>query len=351
MSIGGEQRFAPDKGRAQHQQGRLRQVKIGDHGIDGAKPMAGFDEDARGASIRERCRRSSRPPQRRPPQRRPAAAVSRLLTTVVPTAITRPPAARVSLMASQVASGTARYSSCISCRSMSSTRTGWKVPAPTCNVTKAWRMPPRLECGENIRRRNAGPRWAPRPLPSCAHTRSDSVRDRRFPPCARCRAAAASRRSLRKKAPPRRRTASGTNRPAARACALARRRAASRPHPGLKPLLALRCTSAVLADSARSSRISTRPPLSLRAENPRRNHPGIVEDQEIRRIQHGRKIAELQVSTASPWRRPAATAGWRSGPLRAAAQCDPGEDRSENPCAACSRAILPRAPIAYTAQV
>jgi hypothetical protein len=68
-----------------------------------------------------------------------AAAVSRLRTLVVPTATTRPPAARAARMRAQAASSTSSHSACISCSSMRDTRTGWKVPAPTCRVM--WTVP------------------------------------------------------------------------------------------------------------------------------------------------------------------------------------------------------------------
>ena len=69
-----------------------------------------------------------------------AAADSRARTLVVPTAIT-PPRARAAAMASTVACGTVNHSACMMWSSSLSTRTGWKVPAPTCSVTKARSTP------------------------------------------------------------------------------------------------------------------------------------------------------------------------------------------------------------------
>ena len=68
----------------------------------------------------------------------PAAADSSARTAVVPTAITRPPAARQAATASH---GLGRHLDALGvhrgARASSSTRTGWKVPAPTCSVTRA----------------------------------------------------------------------------------------------------------------------------------------------------------------------------------------------------------------------
>ncbi|MOA31417.1 hypothetical protein D3C78_1525730 [compost metagenome] len=69
------------------------------------------------------------------------AALSRERTEVVPTATTRLPRALQANTASTTSCGTSAYSACMTCSSMVSTRTGWKVPAPTCSVTKAISMP------------------------------------------------------------------------------------------------------------------------------------------------------------------------------------------------------------------
>ncbi len=66
-----------------------------------------------------------------------SAADSSARSVVVPTATMRPPAARVRAIASTVAGGTSNHSLCMRCAAMSATRTGWKVPAPTCSVTLA----------------------------------------------------------------------------------------------------------------------------------------------------------------------------------------------------------------------
>ena len=71
----------------------------------------------------------------------PAAppVVSSARTTVVPTAITRPPAARVSAIARAVSSDTAKRSASSTWSSGRSQRIGLKVPGPTCRVTRAMR--------------------------------------------------------------------------------------------------------------------------------------------------------------------------------------------------------------------
>ena len=73
-------------------------------------------------------------------RRRPssAAAASSSLSTVLPTATTRPLAA---LPASAVDAGTSPDSGCIRWSSVSATRTGRKVPAPTCRVRNAVSTP------------------------------------------------------------------------------------------------------------------------------------------------------------------------------------------------------------------
>ncbi|MNC39299.1 hypothetical protein D3C75_879520 [compost metagenome] len=69
------------------------------------------------------------------------AALSSERTLVVPTATTRPPRALQALTASTTSWPTSSHSLCMWWSSMRSTRTGWKVPAPTCRVTKAVSTP------------------------------------------------------------------------------------------------------------------------------------------------------------------------------------------------------------------
>ena len=47
MSIGGANSIAAGEGRDEHQQGRLRQVKVGDQPVDDAEPVSRRDEDGR----------------------------------------------------------------------------------------------------------------------------------------------------------------------------------------------------------------------------------------------------------------------------------------------------------------
>ncbi|CFW36914.1 Uncharacterised protein [Bordetella pertussis] len=58
----------------------------------------------------------------------------------------RPPCARARAMAATVASGTVYHSACMMCSARFCTRTGWKVPAPTCSVTKARCTPWAASC-------------------------------------------------------------------------------------------------------------------------------------------------------------------------------------------------------------
>ena len=70
-----------------------------------------------------------------------SAALSIRRRLVVPTAITRPPAARAALMRSAVAASIRPHSACILWSSVSSALTGRKVPAPTWSVSVAWPIP------------------------------------------------------------------------------------------------------------------------------------------------------------------------------------------------------------------
>ena len=78
------------------------------------------------------------------------------LSEVVPIETIRPPAARVASTARAVASGTSPHSACMVWASVSSTRTGWKVPAPTCSVTPAEAMPASASAAIS-----AGVKWSP----------------------------------------------------------------------------------------------------------------------------------------------------------------------------------------------
>src|SRR5450631_2104183 len=52
VGIGSQQGVAADKGRAQHEEGRLGQMKISHHGIHGSKRVSRPDENASGAAVR-----------------------------------------------------------------------------------------------------------------------------------------------------------------------------------------------------------------------------------------------------------------------------------------------------------
>ena len=71
----------------------------------------------------------------------PSAADSSARKLVVPTATTRPPRWHVRATASTVSAPTSYHSLCIRCSDRFSVRTGWKVPAPTCSVTRACSTP------------------------------------------------------------------------------------------------------------------------------------------------------------------------------------------------------------------
>ena len=81
--------------------------------------------------------------------------ISSVRQLVVPTAMTRWPAARVSLMSFAVSSLTEYHSLCIWWSSMDSSFTGRKVPRPTCSVTSAMLTPRErivsISCGVKCR--------------------------------------------------------------------------------------------------------------------------------------------------------------------------------------------------------
>lgn len=67
--------------------------------------------------------------------------LSSVLQTVVPTAKILPPLARTLFNRSAAEADTSRDSSHMRCRMISSSRTGRKVPGPTCRVTKITSIP------------------------------------------------------------------------------------------------------------------------------------------------------------------------------------------------------------------
>ena len=93
MGVGPADGFHARKGGNQHEQGGAGQVEVGDEPIHGLEAIARV------------MKMSVSPlPARTVPS--PKAAASRVRMEVVPTAMTRPPRARVSRMAWAVASGT-----------------------------------------------------------------------------------------------------------------------------------------------------------------------------------------------------------------------------------------------------
>ena len=255
-------------------------MEIGHHGIDGAKPDSPADEYARRSLGRARARTL-----RRAFRRCGRGGRLELRTTVVPTAITRPPAARAALIAAQAPALTSRYSACIS----------WRIDVVGPHRLEGARADvqrdegaahaARLERGEDVgvevqarrRRRNgAGHR---------AHRRSGSARDRRRRAAARYRAAAAPRREPRRKRARRSRTPGETDRPRARACARCARRAVSRVAPASDPCSRARAP-APFARSQHALEQDLDPSAALlRAVYPRGHHAGVVEHQQIARGQ------------------------------------------------------------------
>ena len=119
---------------------------------------------------------------------------------------------------------------------MSSARTGWKVPAPTCSVTKARRTPRLRERGEDL-----GVEVQPR------RRRRDRAGDARVDGLialaiggararGRCRAAAAPHREPRRTRARRSRTPGETDRLRARACARCARPGSAHRRPALQAL-------------------------------------------------------------------------------------------------------------------
>ena len=105
--------------------------------------------------------------------------------------------------------------------------------------------------------------------------------------------------------------------------------------PAFKPLLARACTSAVSRRQHPLQQQLDPPAAVLDAVNARRDHARVVEHQQIAGAQQRRQIAKLEVPNAPRRRRRAAAAGWRSAASRAAARSAPAADRNESRCAAC----------------
>ena len=95
------------------------------------------------------------------------ASVSSVRTTVVPTAQTRPPAARLWLMIRAARSLNRYDSSCIRWRPRSSLSTGLKVPGPTCRSSSASATPLSRRRSSKSRVK-CNPAVGAATLPSCA---------------------------------------------------------------------------------------------------------------------------------------------------------------------------------------
>ena len=129
VRIGALHRVEAAERRDQHEQGRARQVEVGQHHVDRAKAVARRDEQ--GGLARERTG------PRRP---RSLALSSRRSGSSRPRRCGRPRAAHA-LSAAAISALTLPYSGCIRCPAVSAAFTGRKVPAPTCSVTLCRAMP------------------------------------------------------------------------------------------------------------------------------------------------------------------------------------------------------------------
>lgn len=125
--------FVAVQGGHQHDQGALRQMEVGDQTVDAVElhPRVQEDGGVAAASLDLAVLGSG------------SSSVRQL---VVPTAMTRWPAALVSRMRRAVSSLMEYHSLCILWSEISSSCTGRKVPRPTCRVTSQCRPPWRGWC-------------------------------------------------------------------------------------------------------------------------------------------------------------------------------------------------------------
>ena len=100
MRVGAPHHLEAAEGAHEHEQGRARQVEIGQHRVDRAEAVARRDEQR---GLAGKCRQ--------PPSS--AAALSSSRSEVEPTATMRPPACRVALSAAAVSALTTPHSGCM----------------------------------------------------------------------------------------------------------------------------------------------------------------------------------------------------------------------------------------------
>ena len=110
------------QGGHQHDEGGLRQVEIGDEGVQHLESVPRIDKDISPPGALDIVPSS-------------AEKLSTVRQEVVPTQMTRPPFRFVSLMVSAVSWEIIQNSECISWSVISSAFTGRKVPRPTWSVT------------------------------------------------------------------------------------------------------------------------------------------------------------------------------------------------------------------------
>ena len=200
-----------------------------------------------------------------------------------------------------------------------------------------------------FRHRSAGRRSAPRPRRHRAHTRSDSDRD---PPLSGARADVGRQRHLAVRLEKLEHIA-GELQAKQLTLALDHARSVaarqSQHDTALQALARARMHQRGVRASARAragARPCRRSPLS---PHPRRHDAGVVEYQEVLRLEQQGKLAEHAGRRCARSSRRARATGSRSAASPDAARSALREARSESPCAA-SESILPsQAPIAYTA--
>ena len=261
----------------------------------------------------------------------PAAADSSARATVVPTAITRPPAARHFATAATSSAETSKRSACITCSEMSSTRSGWKVPAPDMQGDLRARDAQRVDarhqlriemqagrgCGD--RAGNAGEDALVALDVGLIRGPRDVGRQRRRAVCLEERQHLGGRFDFPEIAvfvtavagDHRHRSAIGVD-----------------DHPfadGLAgPQLRQR---APLADGPLQEHLDA-PARILGAEQARRNHARVIEHQQVAGSQQRWQVGELQIAQLRHWRRPAPAAGCRNAQATAPARSARGEARS-----------------------
>ena len=171
-------------------------------------------------------------------------------------------------------------------------------------------------CGIEVQ----APPSAPQRRPARAQTPSDSARDPPRQASARCTAATASGRALRDRARASRSSSISTSSPTRAPTRARARPGSSISPPGCGLWLARRCTSARRGAEHALEQELDAPARRLAAQDARRQHARVVEDEQIARLAAAAAARRTGGPLSRPWRRRARASGSRAAPRAAPAQ-------------------------------